>query len=264
VFITEPPDVNIGLLGVVDLLCNGVPTGEVDVEGLGGRPPYTFSADGVTYVPTGMLTNLPAGNYFIKVRDSGGCLDSVAATINQPPQLLVIAQPADTTLDLGYSVQIQTFTLPVGHVVTYQWSPPLGLSCTDCPEPEVVAINDGIYVIEIKDADGCVAYDSVRILVNRDRPVYVPNVIKPDGTFPNDRFTLFGGPAAMSIETFRIYDRWGSLIFETHDIPLGEPNLGWDGTYKGKLMSGVFTFYAVVKFVDQQTRPYEGSVTVVR
>lgn len=264
VFITEPPDVAISLLDVINLLCNGIPTGEVTVEGSGGRPPYTYSADGLTFSASGNLTGLPAGNYWIKIKDSGGCLDSVAAIITQPPQLTVIAEPADTTLDLGYSVQIQTITLPVGRPVTYQWSPPLGLSCTDCPEPVVVAINDGFYVIQITDEDGCIAFDSVRILVDRDRPIYVPNVFKPDGTFPNDYFTLFGGPAAVSIELMRIYDRWGSLIFETQDIPLGEPNFGWNGTYKGELMSGVFTFYATVKFVDEQTRQYEGSVTVVR
>ena len=264
VFITEPPDVAISLLDVVNLLCNGIPTGEVTVEGAGGRPPFTYSADGLTFSASGNLTGLPAGDYWIKVKDSGGCLDSVAATISQPPQLAVIAEPADTTLDLGYSVQIQTLTLPVGRPVTYQWSPPLGLSCTDCPDPIIVAINDGFYVIQITDADGCVAYDSVRIMVDRDRPIYVPNVFKPDGTFPNDYFTLFGGPAAVSIELMRIYDRWGSLVFETQDIPLGEPNFGWDGKYKGELMSGVFTFYATVRFVDAQTRQYEGSVTVVR
>lgn len=264
VFITEPPDVAVSLLDVVNLLCNGVPTGEVTVEGAGGRPPYTYSADGINFSVSGNLAGLPAGDYWIKVKDAGGCLDSVAATITEPPQLTVIAQPADTTLDLGYSVRIQTLTLPTGRPVTYQWSPPLGLSCTDCPEPDIVAINNGIYVIQITDEDNCTAFDTVRILVNRDRPIYVPNVFKPDGAFPNDHFTLFGGPAAVSIELMRIYDRWGSLVFETQDIPLGEPNLGWDGRYKDKDVSGVFTFYATVRFVDGQVLQYEGSVTVVR
>ena len=63
---------------------------------------------------------------------------------------------------------------------------------------------------------------------------------------------------------FRIYDRWGSLIFETGNIELNEPNLGWDGRYKGQDVMGVFTFYATVRFVDQSEAQYEGSVTVVR
>ncbi len=262
--ITQPPDVNISLLDVVNLLCNGVPTGAVTVEGGGGQPPYTFSADGQSFITSGTLSDLPAGDYWIKIKDAGGCIDSVFATITQPPPLIVDAQPADTTLDLGYSFQVQTLTLPAGRPVTFLWTPPLGLDCADCPEPTITAIQNNLYVIQITDEDGCVASDTVRVLVKRDRPVYVPNVFAPDKPYPNDHFTLFGGPAAVSIQLLRIYDRWGSLIFETRNIPLGEPNLGWDGTYKGELMTGVFTFYASVRFIDQQEITYEGSITVVR
>ena len=262
--ITQPPDVNISLLDVVNLLCNGVPTGAVTVEGGGGQPPYSFSADGQSFITSGTLSDLPAGDYWIKIKDSGGCIDSVFASITEPPPLIVDAQPADTTLDLGYSIQVQTLTLPAGRPVTFLWTPPLGLDCTDCPEPTITAIQNNLYVIQITDEDGCVASDTVRILVKRDRPVYVPNVFAPDKPYPNDHFTLFGGPAAVSIQLLRIYDRWGSLIFETRNIPLGEPNLGWNGTYKGELVTGVFTFYASVRFVDQQEITYEGSITVVR
>ncbi len=265
VFITEPPDVNIALLGVVDLLCNGVPTGSVQVEGSGGRPPYTYSADGINFVSTGALSDLPAGDYWVKVKDSGGCTDSVAATIKQPPPLIVVAEPADTTLDLGYSVRAQTLTLPIGRSVTFAWTPPAGLDCTDCEEPLITAINDGFYIVQITDEDGCVAFDTIRLRVNKYRPVYAPNVFKPDGgRFPNDYFTLFGGPAADAIELLRIYDRWGSLVFEAREIALGEADLGWDGTYKGKPLEGVFAFYATVRFIDQQTRLIEGNVTVLR
>ncbi|MBK6932541.1 MAG: gliding motility-associated C-terminal domain-containing protein [Saprospirales bacterium] len=264
VFITEPPDVGINLLRVLNLLCNGVPEGSVEVEGVGGRPPFTFSADGVNFTPAGTLTGLAAGDYWIKIRDAAGCVDSVQATLTEPPPLVVVAEPADTALDLGYSVRITTNTFPFGRPVSFAWTPPLGLSCEGCPEPTVTAINDGFYIVKITDEDGCMAFDTVRILVRRNRPIYVPNVFAPDKPFPNDHFTLFGGPAAVSIQLLRIYDRWGSLVFETRDIPLGEPNYGWDGTYKGELMSGVFAFYATVLFVDQQELTYEGNVTVVR
>lgn len=264
VSIIQPPDVAISLLGIVNLICANVPTGAVTVEGSGGQPPFAYSADGLSFTASNTLGSLAAGDYWIKVRDSGGCLDSVFATVTQPPPLIVIAEPADTTLDLGYTVQVQTFTVPVGRPVTFGWTPAFGLDCADCAEPLITAIRSESYVIQVTDEDGCVAFDTVRILVKSDRPVYVPNVFAPEKRFPNDHFTLFGGPAAVSIELLRVYDRWGSLIFETHDIPLGEPNAGWDGTYKGKPVSGVFTFYATVQFIDQQEITYEGSVTVVR
>ena len=70
----EMPRAALGLLLALDLLGQD---GEVTVEGSGGRPPFTYSADGLTFSASGNLTGLPAGDYWIKVKDSGGCLDSV-------------------------------------------------------------------------------------------------------------------------------------------------------------------------------------------
>ncbi|HRI59056.1 MAG TPA: gliding motility-associated C-terminal domain-containing protein [Saprospiraceae bacterium] len=264
VFITEPADVGVNLLGVLDLLCNGLPTGEINVEGVGGRPDFTFSADGVNFQAANLLTGLAAGDYWIKVKDSAGCIDSVFATINQPPPLIVDAVPADTLLDLGFTVDISTVTAPAGRPVTFEWTPPLGLSDVTVAEPTATAISNQLYVVKITDEDGCMAFDTVSIRVNKQRPIYFPNVFAPDKPYPNDHFTGFSGPAAEQFTLLRIYDRWGELIFEKEDFPLNEPNFGWDGLYKGEEVMGVFTWYAMVRFVDQQEFEYEGSVTVVR
>lgn len=264
VFITEPADVGVNLLGVMDLLCNGIPSGAIDVEGIGGRPAYSFSADGVNYVPVSPLTGLPAGDYWVKVKDSAGCIDSVFATIAQPPQLIVVAEPAETLLDLGFTVDITSVTAPTGRPVVFEWMPPLGVSDVTIPNPTITAISSQLYVVKITDEDGCMAFDTVNIRVNTKRPVYFPNVFAPDKDYPNDHFTGFAGPAAEQFSLLRIYDRWGELIFEKNDFPLNEPNFGWDGTYRGDKVIGVFTWYALVRFIDQVELPYEGSITVLR
>ncbi len=264
VFITEPADVSIDLLGVVNLLCNGVPAGEIDVSGVGGKGNYQYSVDGLNFVSTSPLTGLAAGDYWVIVRDAAGCIDSVMATITQPVPVTVTATPTDTTLELGYTVDITTFTTPFGRPVTYEWTPTIGISDPTVPNLTIQAVQDQLYVVKVTDEDGCMGSDTVRILVNKNRPIYVPNVFAPDKPYPNDHFTLFAGPAGQAIDLLRVYDRWGSLIFETRNIELGRPELGWDGTYKGDLVNGVFTFYASVRFIDQETVEYKGSVTVVR
>lgn len=264
VFITEPADIAVNLAGVVDLLCNGLPTGSIDVKGIGGRPAYSFSTDGIDFQTDSLLTGLPAGDYWVKIKDAAGCIDSVFATITQPPPLIVVAEPADTLLDLGFTVNLSTVTAPAGRPVTFEWTPPLGLSDVTVAEPTATAIGNQVYVVKITDEDGCMAFDTVRIRVANKRPIYFPNVFAPDKPYPNDHFTGFSGPAADQFTILRIYDRWGGLIFERADFPLNDPNLGWDGTYKGEKVMGVFAWYASVRFVDQQEFQYEGSVTVVR
>jgi hypothetical protein len=263
-FITEPPDVAVALLGTLDLLCNGVPEGEIYLQGIGGRPPYTFSADGISFSQSNSLTGLFAGDYWAKVKDANGCQDSVFATLAQPPALIVSALPVDTTLDLGFSVNISTVTAPFGRPVIFQWSPATGLSETNIAEPVATAIDDIRYVVKVTDQDGCMAFDTVTIRVRKERPVFFPNIFGPDSPYPNDRFTGFSGPAAERISMLRIYDRWGSLVFENRDMALNEPYQGWDGTARGKPVDGVFAWYALVRFVDGVELEYKGDVTVLR
>lgn len=264
VFIREPERIRLQLVSTTDLRCNGLPEGVITVSAQGGRTPYAFWVDGRRPTPSPRLDGLPAGNYWVKIRDGSGCLDSIFASLNQPPPLLVNAQPEDVTLELGYTEQVRTTTAPPGRPVTFAWTSPLGLSCAECPEPTIIATQSTTYVVQVTDEDGCVAFDSVRVIVRDERPIYVPNVFAPDKAYPNSHFTLFGGPAATRIELLRIYDRWGSLVFEARDIPLNDPYLGWDGRFRGKPVDGVFTFYALVRFVDERQIQYDGSVTVVR
>ena len=113
--------------------------------------------------------------------------------------------------------------------------------------------------------DGCVAFDDVTIFVVKNRPVYIPNGISPNGDGINDGFTLFTGPAALQIQSLKIFNRWGGLVYIGKDLPPNEPSLGWDGTFKGQPVNpGVFVYLAEVAFIDGEVVEYKGDVTVVR
>jgi hypothetical protein len=267
VFIVQPSDLMVSTLGTTGVICFGDSTGTITAEGAGGVPPYQFGVDGANFIPTGSLINVVGGDRWVMILDANGCLDSVQAYVPTPPPLIVIADP-DTTLQLGFTVQSTTITTPIGRPVTFEWMPPTGLSCIDCAEPVITGISTMNYLVKITDEDGCMSIDSVRIIVVKDRPIYLPNIISPDNPqqFPNDKFTLFAGPAAERIELLRIFDRWGELVWEGRDMPLGnDGSQGWDGTFRGKRVNpGVFTFIAFVRFVDQEVLEYSGDVTVKR
>ncbi|MBW7867860.1 MAG: PKD domain-containing protein [Brumimicrobium sp.] len=65
------------------------------------------------------------------------------------------------------------------------------------------------------------------IYIEPQTTLYVPTAFTPDGNKFNEEFK----PIVFDVTdyTFTIYNRWGEVVFETHDI-----QAGWDGTCKGK------------------------------
>jgi gliding motility-associated-like protein len=58
------------------------------------------------------------------------------------------------------------------------------------------------------------------------------NVFTPNGDGNNDRFFPQGKGISV-IYSFKVYSRWGELMYEAYNIPINDENYGWDGTFKG-------------------------------
>ena len=264
VTITQPPELGLGLADILDVLCFGDSTGTVTVLGNGGTPNYQYSVDGITFQDDPMFVNLPAEDFSFLVQDDLGCLDTLLVTVSQPDELIVNAGP-DQTVDLGYEADINTITSPPFRPVDFLWDPPLTLDCEDCPDPTAIPFNNTTYTVSILDEDGCMAEDEITIFVNKERPIYIPNVFSPNGDGFNDFWTVFSGPAATRILKMSVFSRWGEHVFEATDIPIGIPSAGWDGTFKGEPVNPeVYTFFVEVEFIDSEIVLYEGSITIVK
>jgi gliding motility-associated-like protein len=60
--------------------------------------------------------------------------------------------------------------------------------------------------------------------------------------------------------TFRIFNRWGEKVFETHD-----KNIGWDGIYKGVLQEmEVYTYSAQATLINGKDVSLKGNITLLR
>jgi gliding motility-associated-like protein len=140
-----------------------------------------------------------------------------------------------------------------------------GNSIVDLLTPTALPTQTGWYTVTIMDDAGCISSDSVLIIVDPYKPIYIPNVISANFDDVNDRVTVYGNHAATDVELFQIYDRWGGLIWEGRNFHLNDPSLGWDGTSKGKPVTpGVFAYIAVVRFLDGIPLTFHGTVTVLR
>lgn len=260
--ITEPEAILIEVTNVINLICNGAPTGAVTVAGSGGTMPYNYSINGNSFQPEPTFNGLPAGDYTIIIEDAEGCQSTTDATIIQPPALVVDAGE-DQTIELGYTVDLQAIANDFN--VVFSWSPPDGLSCVDCPDPTSMPARTTVYTVTIVDEDNCTASDSLKVTVTINRPLYAPSAFSPNGDGANDYFTIFGGPGAKQIRKLVVFDRWGNMVFETNDVPLGQERFGWDGTFNGKPMSpGVFAYYTEVEFIDEIIVSKEGDITIVK
>ncbi len=257
-------DLEISLDEANDPICNGEENGSIALSATGGTPLYEYSLDGNSFIGLSSFSMLAAGDYEVFVRDIKGCLDSIDVRLIDPPPLIVDAGE-DVTIDLATQTDLQAVVSPFQAQVDYSWLPDTLLSCFDCPDPSAFPVNTTVYTVTVVDEDGCSDSDDVTIFVIKNRPIYIPNAFTPNGDGSNDFFTIYGGPAARRIETLRIFNRWGALVYEGQDLPLGEEPLGWDGRFKGKEVTpDVFAFYAVVEFIDDEKVLFEGSITVLK
>jgi len=82
----------------------------------------------------------------------------------------------------------------------------------------------------------------------------------------NDVFTLFGNsPNVQMVEEFKIFDRWGSLIFESGNFLPNDSQSGWNGTFNGEgLPTGVYVYTATIRFIDEQVFRYSGDVFLIK
>jgi CHU_C Type IX secretion signal domain len=148
---------------------------------------------------------------------------------------------------------------------TIIWQPLLDSTLTRAlDEQHFLPLQSWRVRVSVVDSNGCTATDEILVRLEKPRNIYVPNVFKPeDGLDP--KLYIFGGRDVAIIESFLIFDRWGTQLFEQVNFQPNDPANGWDGLYKGEpLNPGVFVYQAKVRFIDGEIILYKGDITIVR
>ncbi len=264
VTISEPDPLTL-FLSSMDVVCFGEFNGSIHVDSaMGGTAPYSYSADGLSFIPDTAFTNVPSGDFTIYIQDANGCIDSSQIFVNQPPELLLTSYPIDTLINLGESVELAA--IPNQPNVVLSWSPSDSLSCVDCPNPIVSPTQTIQYTVVATDTVNlCQTSATYLVRINKDREVFVPNAFTPNNDGFNDYVTVYAGINVRNVRTFKVFDRWGEMVFERNDFQPNEPSTGWDGYFKGKKMNpAVYIYFTEVEFIDGQVKIFKGDVTLVR
>ncbi len=149
--------------------------------------------------------------------------------------------------------------------MSFQWatSNNTGLNCLDCPLQNLVPLESTTYFLTITDENGCEVTDSVEVIVQKNYQVFVPNAFSPNDDGINDFLKPYG-KAGLHVQEFRVFDRWGGLLFQVAGGLPGADFPGWDGRVNGNLVpAGVYVWQVKVVFPDNFSRIFSGGVTVV-
>jgi gliding motility-associated-like protein len=197
---------------------------------------------------------------FVEVLTSQNCVlqDSIFINVSSLNPLAVSASASPTIILPNESSQLTG--LPIG-AYSYSWTPTLGLSNPSISAPQATLDQTTIYTLTVSDGT-CFGTDTVLIKVADSicgAPfVFVPNAFSPNKDGHNDKLYVRGP----FIETFifRVYDRWGELVWETSNL-----TEGWDGTFNGKLLDpDVYDYYLQATCVGGLENIIKGNVTLIR
>lgn len=95
----------------------------------------------------------------------------------------------------------------------------------------------GVYWATRVDAGGCEYSDTLSVRFNEG--FYTPNAFSPNDDGYNDVFAPLFAQVLPTHYKLSIFDRWGSLVFQSSDVANG-----WDGNRMGKPCgTGVYVYY---------------------
>lgn len=95
----------------------------------------------------------------------------------------------------------------------------------------------------------------------KDTAIVLPNAFSPNGDGVNERIRLLGNNLAKV--DWRIYNRWGQLVFSTQDITVAKQ--GWDGTFNGVLqVSDAYSYYLSYEKTNGTTNTISGTIALIR
>jgi gliding motility-associated-like protein len=185
--------------------------------------------------------------YTLSAYDTLGCpkpgISQVIVTVRDK---IIPFAGNDTSIVVGQPLQLRG-----SGGMLYEWTPPNFLSNPSIQNP-IANLNDNFtYVMRAYTPEGCFALDTINIKVFKTAPdIFVPNAFAPNG---KNRILRPIPVGISSMEYFRVFNRWGQLVYQT-----SRAGDGWDGTIAGKPQDAG-TYVWMVKGTD-----FTGKVVIRR
>lgn len=202
-------------------------------------------------IPASSFRLTQAGKVVAEWKNSKGCYeaDSLLVSLFPLPGLdlgsdTVLCLSENPVLDAGPNMQV------------YRWN-------TGEQTRSITAYDSGLYIVWVKDMEGCWNSDSVWINKKKDlypSVIYMPSAFTPDGNGLNDFYPMNQYKVKGSLYNVKLYNRWGEKLAE-----LESPDYNWDGRINGEeAPAGVYIYLATWIGCDNERRTLMGNFTLLR
>ncbi len=237
--VRQPVALSVTVTGT-DVLCKNEQTGFVTATVNSGTAPYSYLWSNGDVTPTSNA--LLANNYSVVITDGNGCTYSANHTIQTsmgPTANATVYYASDNSAEAHFVNQSTD---------SYAWNWSFGDGdFNNVENPVHIYTQEGEYLVGlvVTDANGCIDSTTIKVVVNPDFQIWIPNAFTPDSDYNNAVFK----PKARGCKTegysMMIFDRWGELIFESNDL-----ETGWNGLYKNEGKMGELIFVYRITIVD--------------
>jgi gliding motility-associated-like protein len=267
--IIQPEEMKVDVR-TTDPRCFEQQNGHIDLSVSGGKLPYRYNIDGGGFNGSPNFIGLGAGLYTIQVKDANNCIVTLTDSLAQPLPL-ELSLGADTSLILGDSLLLSPdISNAIGSLI-YKWNSALvdTWDCVDTIDCESILVkpsHTNTYYVQITDANGCRGETKVKVSVEKPRGVFVPTGFSPNGDGFNDLLMVHGkAQQVRNILTFKVYDRWGELVYQDQNFSVNDASRGWDGIFRGNACDpGVYVWHLEAEYMDGFKEVLSGNVTLVK
>lgn len=201
---------------------------------------------------------------YVLTVNNAGCPNPLRDTfhVDVSPRIIVFAGN-DTAVVANQPLQLHaTANQPTANI--FSWRPSTGLNFTNIYNP-IATLDPSMgqsimYIVRATDANGCYGEDNIIVTIFSTGPdMFIPKAFTPNGDGLNE--TIY--PICVGIRQlnyFRIYNRWGQLVFSTSEI-----GKGWDGKINGAVQT-TNNYVYVAEAVDYTGKVLfrKGNVTLIR
>jgi gliding motility-associated-like protein len=220
---------------------------------------FSYWLDDRATTPVSTPKNITSGGtYYIKAMVNAGCYFTKPVNIIiKPGPDFTISDPPVVTAPA--TVDIRAAANGTQNYAYSFWQDDKGTK--PLADPSSIP-KTGVYYIKALDTAGCFILKpvTVTVIIPYHPVIKYPNAFSPNKDGVNDGFRI-SVVGNITWRTFKIYDRWGRMVFETQD-----PLEYWYGEANGKPLP-VGTYYWIMELVNNNNNDFyrkTGTITLLR